>query len=136
MRGREIAWPSRLIEWLPRDYSPERDVILAMAYTACIAIKEGDSFEFRLKIHPEHDRVPFLDPTDPLHSCYLNLKQNKDGVLADILSNCVPESLQPLFVASELVLSSEKQDGVQATTTSPKPPTDVYRLIDGYSDSE
>lgn len=46
------------------------ETYLLMEYTANFVRKEGDNFEFRLKILPEASQLPFLEPTHHLHGCF------------------------------------------------------------------
>ncbi|KAK1441694.1 hypothetical protein BgAZ_500260 [Babesia gibsoni] len=85
MTDEDADLPEAIVEALPHGRRLEKATLLEMAYTACMVRKEGDAFEFRLKIHPEQHRVPFLEQDDPLNGCYQLLKKDEGGILKEVL---------------------------------------------------
>ncbi|GIX62333.1 splicing factor, arginine/serine-rich 8, putative [Babesia caballi] len=147
MEDQELQLPPQLLRSIPAGQHPGRAALLDMAYTACAARKEGDSFEFRLKIHPESDRVAFLEPSHPFHECYMALKRNEGGALAEIVSKWAPDNVRQLFLdapeptprgsgpRSEAPTSDQRASPpTPATTSRPSPASRC--IVHGYSDSD
>ncbi|GBE62639.1 splicing arginine serine-rich protein, putative [Babesia ovata] len=147
MEDRDPELPPQLLRVIPAGRMPDRAVLLDMAYTACMVRKEGEAFEFRLKIHAANEQVPFLDSSHPLHECYTCLKRNEGGALSEFVSSNVPDHVRKLFVdapkpsppevADRNSVSYSEQTTSPGTVGVPKDKSAPGKcLIHGYSDSE
>lgn len=144
MQRPDAVLPSQLLQVIRNGDPPELATILDMAYTASVVRKEGDSFEFRIKIHPDNQKLPFLEPTHYLHKCYELMKKNEDGVLTEVLRRFAPDSIKRLFPdhpnpqkaeTEEHSSNSETQRPHQTHGEATQSPHNSV-LVEGYSDSE
>ncbi|UVC54000.1 hypothetical protein MACJ_003324 [Theileria orientalis] len=115
--------PPEVRKHIPEGCNVDLKTYLTMEY---VAKSEGNPFEFRLKIHPQNHKLPFLDSNHKLHNCYQFLKKNQDYHLYKCEKDQVPELLYELY--EQVFLSEEHTD------TKVKPPAN--NIIEGYSDSE
>lgn len=113
-------------EQIPKGYRIDLKTYLIMEYTARVVNMEGGNFEFKLKIHPDADLLPFLDPKHELHKCYQFLKENEKYNMYNTKIEIIPEQLRELFKSTSTTKKKEEID------THPN----AYNIVQGYSDSD